>query len=288
MIVQPAVRSKPGLDQITRRWWFLVALALLFFLPSYSAQPYDPRNTPLFITAVLSNALVFAIPALYPLFKIIPLLLIGAVALLGNRARRAFNLYAAFNILLGAVLENAAFTPEYGFGVIVGNVVVYLIVAGFWAWEAVVGHNDFAPRPAPPERWLLILPALLAFWLPVQVTGQAVSPDFNPLLLLTSSAGLALCMMIPLFLAVQLFFYPTINLPAMRVTAFAGLITGLFNLAQWFVFQPAAWWMGVMHVPLVILSAIALVASLRRPAGALDTPGEAQLSGIGTSSSAHP
>ncbi|MCL6613871.1 MAG: hypothetical protein K6U03_04515 [Firmicutes bacterium] len=66
-------------------------------------------------------------------------------------------------------------------------------------------------------------------------------------------------MMVPVYLAVMTVIHPKANLPLMRVTAFAGLITGIMNVLQWFVFLPAAWWAGVVHLPLLSVSAYALL-----------------------------
>jgi membrane protein implicated in regulation of membrane protease activity len=57
----------------------------------------------------------------------------------------------------------------------------------------------------------------------------------------------------------------------MRVTAFAGLITAVFNLLQWFVFNPQFWWMGVLHLPLLAISIYAFVLSLRKIARPQDS-----------------
>jgi len=54
-------------------------------------------------------------------------------------------------------------------------------------------------------------------------------------------------------------FYPKINLFAYRITAFNGLLYALFNLTHWF--NPASRWMGVLHIPLLVLSIFALIQS---------------------------
>ncbi len=37
---------------------------MLFFLPAYAARPYNPRDRPSLVEAVLSRFLVYAVPAL--------------------------------------------------------------------------------------------------------------------------------------------------------------------------------------------------------------------------------
>lgn len=255
---------KWSVENITRRWWFFLIVLLLFFLPSFSSRPFDPRDTPQFITAVLSQALAYAFPLVSPVFKIIPILLVAGITLWGDRVTRAFSIYAAVNLLGVAVLANTAITEEYGFAVITGNVVVYLIVGGFWAWEAVVKRSDFSPREIPLWKYWVAPLAFLAFWMPAGPFAGEIGINFDPALIVMNSAGLMLCMMIPVYLAVLTLFYPTVNLTTMRVTAIAAFITGLFNMLQWFGFQPGSWWMGVLHLPMVSISLYAFILSLKR------------------------
>ncbi len=72
------------LDGLTRRWWFFVLMAMLFFVPSYSARPYDPRVTSDLVTAVLSQPLISTWSRLFPAFKIAPMLLIVLIIRLAS------------------------------------------------------------------------------------------------------------------------------------------------------------------------------------------------------------
>ena len=118
-------------------------------------------------------------------------------------------------------------------------------------------------------KYWFVPESFLAFWFPLN--EETMSPYFNPLVLLTNEAGLTACMMIPVYLAVLTLFHPQVNFATMRVTAFAGLITALFNLLQWFVFNPQFWWMGVLHLPLLAISIYAFVLSLRKIARPQDS-----------------
>jgi hypothetical protein len=260
------VRLQPNqsrLETITRKWWLYLLLLVVFFIPSYSAVAVDPRETPLLIKAVMTQAIIYTYPAIWPWFKIAPALLVMAVVVWGNRATRAFDAYVAFTLVLFALLQNSAFTAQYGLAILTGNLLLYLIAATLWAWEAVAPRNDFTPRRRPLWQYWVVPLAVLAFWFPVNTTGETVTPDFNPALLLTSEAGLTFCMMLPVYLTVLALFAPLINRPVARVTSFAGLVTGIMNLLQWFVFDPANWWMGILHLPLVSISLYVLVLSLR-------------------------
>jgi hypothetical protein len=49
-----------------------------------------------------------------------------------------------------------------------------------------------------------------------------------------------------------------VNHAVLRVTSFAGLLLGVVNVIVWFVIQPWGWWMGMMHVPLLLISLYSL------------------------------
>jgi hypothetical protein len=87
------------------------------------------------------------------------------------------------------------------------------------------------------------------------------------LLLLTSpDYGLTFCLTTPVFLFLLVLFYPRVNTFAYRITAFNGLLYGLVNLTHFFT--PERSWMGVLHLPLLVISIYALVLG----SGRSDTP----------------
>jgi hypothetical protein len=249
-------------EKLARKWWFFAAILLLFFAPSYSAVRVEPTDIAQLIVEVLSRPLIYSIPALFPIFKIIPILLILAIIVFGDRSTRAFSIYVVVVSVLIAVFQTMAVTESYGFAIMTGSLFVYLLVAAFWIWEAIVGQNDFSPRKVPLWRWWVVPLSFLAFWLPID---EILRPDFSPLLILTSEAGVTYCMMTPVFLAVLVLFYPTVNGALLRVTSFVGLITGILNIIQEFFVFPEAWWMGVLHLPLLAISGYAFILSLRKP-----------------------
>jgi len=102
----------------------------------------------------------------------------------------------------------------------------------------------------------LLLPlALLAFWAPFDA---AIQPSFRPILLLTApDYGLTFCLTTPVFLFLLILFYPDVDPLAYRLTAFNGLLYGLINMTHFA--EPSRVWMGVLHLPLLILSLIALL-----------------------------
>ena len=260
------------LDAVTKKWWLYLLLLLLFFIPTYASNPYDPRQSVDLIGAVLSAPLINAFPIVMPLAKLIPVVLIVGLLAYGNKARRAFNAYVALLYLALAFLQTAAVTDTYGLVVITGNLALLLIVALAWGWEAVAERNDFGTRQRPLWRWWVAPLAVVSLLAPVDT--RSMSPDFGLVRLLTNEAGLTCCMMTPVVLAVLTFFHPTVNPAVLRVTSFAGLLLGAVNMLVWFVVEPWGWWMGVLHIPLVVISVYAFVLAHVRAAGVARDAGQ--------------
>jgi hypothetical protein len=239
------------LDAMTKKWWLYLLLLLLFFIPTYASRSYDPRQSVGLIGEVLSAPLIYAFPILMPLAKVVTVVLIAGVLVYGNRMRRVFNGYVAVLYLAIALFQTAAITDTYGLVIISGNMALVLVVMLLWVWEAVAERNDFSAKRLWWRWWVAPL-GVLSFLSPVD--AGTMSPDFNPIRLLTNEGGLTFCMMTPVVLAVLTLFYPAVNLAVLRVTGFAGILMGLVNMIVWFVLETWGWWMGVLHIPLVVLS----------------------------------
>ncbi len=263
MSTQPTIQRIQGkLDTATKQWWLYLVLLLLFFLPTYAAKSYDPQQTIDLVGLVLSAPLIYAFPVLMPIAKIIPVILIVGVLAYGNKMRRAFNIYVTVLYLALAFLQTTAVTNTYGLVVLVGNLSLVLTVALMWVWEDVAERNDFGTRTNPLWRWWVALLAVVALLAPVD--ASTMSPDFNPVRLLTNEAGLTFCMMTPVVLAVLTLFYPTVNLAALRVTSFAGMLLGVVNMIVSFGVESWGWWMGVLHIPLAVIAVYAFVLAHAR------------------------
>lgn len=245
------------LEGVTKKWWLYPLLLLLFFIPSYASRSYDPRQSVALIGQVLSAPLIYTFPVLMPIAKVIILVLSVGVLMYGNRMRRVFNFYVAVLYLAIALFQTTALTDTYGLVVISGNMALVLIVSLTWVWEVVAERNDFEPRKRPLWKWWVAPLALVSFLAPVD--SNTMSPDFNPVRLLTNEAGLTFCMMTPVVLAVLTLFHPTVNFALLRVSSFAGILLGLVNMIVWFAIESWGWWMGVLHIPLLVISIYAFV-----------------------------
>ena len=257
-------RIQVKLELMTRRWWFLALLTMIGTLtPPIVTRGFDPSKTGEIIMYILQNSLIRVLSPLYPIFKIIPIILIFALILFGNRVGRIFSLYTGINYFLFAFLQGIAITDEYGLGIVTGNFIIMIVAAVSWFWEAFVNKNDFTLRKLPIVRYWVVPLAFLAFWFPIDL--ESMKPDFNPIYLITNPAGLAFCTMTPVYLGILTLYYPKVNSVTLRLTSFPGIIIGFWNMVVNFLIRPdILWWNGVLHLPLIFISIYAFILSFRK------------------------
>lgn len=253
------------LEVITRKWWFFLLVILLQFIPPYSSKGFVPAEIGMVTMEVLSHSLVYNYPSLFAIFKIIPIILVVSIIFLKNAVTRPFDVYVGIAYVLFAFLQNIAVTEKYGLGIISVNIIMFNLVAVFWFWEALIQKNDFTPLKQPLWRYWVVPVAFLAFWFPYGFSNGSMIPDFNPVYLLTNEAGLAFCMMTPVYLAILTLYHPRVNVATLRVTGLVGAVIGFYNvLANFILYFSSLWWNGVLHMPLLAISVYGLVLSLRK------------------------
>jgi hypothetical protein len=245
---------------ICRRWFYPVVYGLLIvisMLPPITQVAYDPRDT----QDVIMNILMASITPYRAwgwVFHVATLGVITLAILRPQVAGRVIAVYFGANYFLIAALQANAATETYGFAVQTGALVAAVLLGALWLWVAWQDRLQALFKGVPPWRWVLLPLALLVFWAPIGQNGNRVVPNFDPLLLLTSpDYGLAYCFVTPVLLFLLILFYPHVDAFAFRVTAFNGLLYGLFNLTHWF--NPDLVWMGVLHIPLLVISTVALI-----------------------------
>lgn len=273
------VHRKPKLHKARgRRWWPTRALIIIaFMIPPYASSGYGPAEVTRIITATLREPLINHRAFLNP----IATGLLAAMVLLAffsaftgrrrsgreeqNAARALLIVYAIFLLVTG-FLQNMSVTGEWGFTWIVGNTLVSVIVAVVLFPDiahrfSAIRRHDFRPAMS----WTLAL-GLFAYIAPYSLSeaGAPVLPGAGEPLLIGTS-GITYCFLTPVFLAVLLCFHPGIHSGTLSVIGFAGLGFGLVNMPIWFLIHSESWWMGVLHLPLLILSITALTVAHRRP-----------------------
>jgi len=263
MIEQFSEQAK--LERITRRWWFFGLFVLIQFVPPYASKGYKfPDEWGDVIMHALRYAFIYSYPRLFPIFKIIPVALIIGIIVFRNKVARIFNIYASFSYVLFAFGQSIAVTERYGVAICTVNVVMFLVIAAFWAWEAIVVKNDFKSAGISPFRYWVVPLLLIAFWYPLDF--RTARPDFNPVHLFTNVAGVTFCMMTPVYVGLLTLYWPKVNQAALRVTSIVGLIIGLYNVNLNFIMKPSILWLnGVLHIPLLFISLYGLILSLKRP-----------------------
>ncbi|GAI33403.1 unnamed protein product, partial [marine sediment metagenome] len=207
---------------------------------------------------------------LAPLFHLATLLIVVLIGRFPEKMGRVLAAYMGLNYLVIALVPTMGMTEKYGHVIHWGALVASALLGVTWIVVAIRSGLETSYADVPPSRYALLPLALLAFWSPYRATGAGVRPDFDPLLLLASpDYGLTFCLTTPVFLFLLILFYPKVSPFAYRITAFNGLLYGLFNMTHFF--EPALRWMGVLHLPLLIIACYALMlpGMMRRRAARL-------------------
>ncbi len=245
-----------------RKWFYPLvyfALVVISLLPLYTEAPYDPRDTQRVIMEILQVSIA-PYAAWGWFFHVATLTVIALAVWQPQIGGRAIAAYFGLNYLIIAAVQTNAHTASYGFAVQTGALVAGVLLGLLWLWVAWKDRLRLSFKEASRWKWALAPFAVLVFWSPITVEGGRAAFNFDPLLLFTSpDYGLAYCFMTPVFLFLLILAHPNVDRFALRVTAFNGLIYGLFNLTHWF--NPDWTPMGVMHLPLLVLPVAALIVS---------------------------
>jgi len=233
----------------------LIVLFVCTFLPTLSAVPFAQQDSPLVIREVFiqtSTAFLW----LSPVIHIITIALLIALYCYGSGIGRIADAFFGMLLLFFAFSNHVAVTENYGLVVLTGNLVPILIVSLFWMWETIRPRNEFVFDRLPTWRYWVLPLVFLAFWSPI---NAELNPDFNPLLLLTSSFGVMFCPTTPLIVALLTLIYPRVNLHVLRTTSFVGLLIGMFNAVSFFTMPGYTLWNLILHTPLIFISMYGLL-----------------------------
>lgn len=246
-------------EKLIRKWWFYVIGVIMLLMPSIVQQPVSSENTPAVIQEVMQNPLFHGMTALFPLAKVILLFLITSTLIWKVKFTRTFSILSTVLLSFIAILQNISLDTRFGYAILVGNIILLAVLVCAWVYESKVCRNDFSKPRFGWWNFILLMLAFFAFWMPAQ-NGQM---DFSIAGLLMNEAGLTGCMVIPVLLSILLIYYPNLNDVTLRITSFIGLIFGIVNMITWFALNTAYWWMGIVHLPLLIISLTGLILSKR-------------------------
>jgi len=236
----------------------LLTLLLLFlcsFLPPYASVPFKQQETMLVIRDVFIQTSASYL-WLSPVVHVTTILLIISIFLYGRRMGRITDAYFGILFLFMAFGNHIAITESYGLVVITGNLVQIAVVGLFWFWEVLKSQNVYVFKRLPLWRYWVIPFAILAFWSPINAD---LSPNFSPLLLLTSSFGVMFCPTTPVVIAILTLIFPRVNNFVLRVTSFVGFLIGLFNAISLFTMPGYSLWNFILHIPLISISLYGLI-----------------------------
>ncbi len=102
----------------------------------------------------------------------------------------------------------------------------------------------------------MVVLALFAFYCPFTHHGEM---DWSLAHFFTRNTATAFCLTTPLFLTIMTLNLPNVNVVTYRITAIIGVIIGLYNMMNFF--NPHTIFLGVVHLPLVIISLYCAVLS---------------------------
>jgi hypothetical protein len=81
--------------------------------------------------------------------------------------------------------------------------------------------------------------------------------------LFINEAGVTFCMIIPIIIAI-LSMYENKNIRLLHIISIIGIYYGILNQITWFVLNREFWWMGILHLPLLINSIIGFIITKSR------------------------
>lgn len=235
----------------------LILVALLFctFLPTIATVPFAQQDSPLVIREVFEQTSVGYL-WLSPIIHVTSVILLVGLYRYGSRIGRVADTFFGTLFLFFAFGNHIAVTENYGVVVLTGNLVPIFIVGLLWMWEVYRPRNEYVFQRLPTWRYWVLPFVILAFWSPM---NAELSPDFNPLLLLTSSFGVMYCPTTPFIVAILTLIYPKVNTHVLRITSFVGLLIGLFNATSFFIMPGYTLWNLILHTPLIFISIYGLL-----------------------------
>jgi hypothetical protein len=241
--------------------WLKAVLTALMFAPEITQHSYDPINTTSVIASVLKHPFIVSIPALLPIAKLVLLLVVLSPIVSGKFSNKVLLGYYSLILIIVGIFQNMAVTDVYGFVWLIGNTCVQFAVSIYCLYDVYKNKSLIIRADINKKRIWVIIPMLIAFLMPYSVDiNGIVRPTFNSSVLWNES-GVTYCMITPVIIGMMLLYSKYISKPILSVVSYVGFIFGLMNMLTWFGMQSENWWMGVLHLPLLILSLYGLVVT---------------------------
>ena len=236
--------------------WLYILIILGIFIPSYTQLPFESSDYSILIPEVLSNPIIYQYNVFFIISKILLLMLFICPIIVKNKFKRPFSIICVIMLLFITLFQNMSSQTSYGFAILFSNIFIQFIIITFFVIEIIKPKNDFSIIKIKWWNIITIILAFFAFWMPAK-EGKI---HFNILDLLLNEAGLTFCMVIPIILSVLLM-YENKNKHLLRIVGIIGIYYGILNQITWFILNREYWWMGIIHLPLLINSIIAFIIS---------------------------
>ena len=241
-----------------KKWLYPITYIILFFassfIPHYTSTGYNYFGESGKVIVQIMSVSLEKYLSLSPIFHMATFVLLILVWKYGNRVGRYFCLYFGVNLIFIALTQCIATTADYGFSIMTGTMLAFLLIGSLWIWESFNPKTNVEFSTIPLSRYWVLPLAIFAFWSPMNLDLQ---PDFSPVLLLNSLYGVGGCVTLPVFIFLLTLLYPRVNEPVYRITAFVGLIYGFWNMFS--LLKPHTRWLGIIHIPLLVISLYALI-----------------------------
>lgn len=150
-------------------------------------------------------------------------------------------------------------TEKYGFVWLIGNTIVQLCVVAYCFYDLAHGLSGRKKERISRSRLWLVIPMLIAFLMPYTIDLQGIIRPPLSLSVLWNEAGLTYCMITPIIIGMLLLYPDGVYKPLLSVISYVGLLFGIMNMITWFILRRPDFWMGVLHLPLLILSGYGLI-----------------------------
>jgi hypothetical protein len=256
--------------RVLHRWWPLAIVLVPQMLPPYTSTGYKITDWGMVNAYLLTHPIRNPFTNYQLFFQMVPLILLILVFLIGSRISRFFNVYIAICYFIISFVQSVSITELYGVSVCISNLISFSMLGVLWLGESIIVKNKLEIRKTFGLSHIILIIALIVFWGPVN--PKSLLPDFNPKYIFTNSTGLTFCMLTPLVLSILLFAYPKINRVVFGATSILGVVIGIGNMVLEFIIYPAYWWIGVLHIPLLLISSFCLWLFLKpaQPGAAAD------------------
>ena len=246
------------MEKIIYKKWFKILLVLIMFCPLITEQKYNPQYTTDVIGSVLKHPYINNIGLGLIITKIILLVVCLLPLLMKEKSCKYILGYYGVILLFVGLFQNMSNT-EYGFTFIIGNMIVQYIVS-ICCFNDVIKSKSKISKEDLNKKAIWIIPLMiLAFLMPYIIENSKIIPSISTIF--TNEAGVTYCMITPVIIGMLILFSKNIDKATINIISFVGLSFGIFNMMTWFGFNIKDWWMGILHLPLLIISIYGLKIS---------------------------